>query len=273
VYNKFPKLKRKKVTLDNINHEKLVNNISDIIKNASLFLNKNISPISDDYNPSTNVDIEISGFLTNKLTSLLDLPVISEENESQYALLSGDFVWIIDPLDGTLNALTKNKPFCISVSLLDLNSLQALLSCNYIPYNNELYSAIRGKGAFLNGTKIDVSHSSRKIVSYGLPNDTIQNVDFHLKHLKSILKEGYITRQSGSAVYDIIMTALGRHHAFYEFGLFLWDFISADLLATECGCKSFYKKSGKHPDQELRYDYIVSSDESSLNILKIILAV
>ena len=259
------------MTFDIRDSEKLAKDVCDLIKKASLFLNKEMSASSNDNNPSTNIDVEISDFLTKQLIGIIDLPVISEESESQYKLLKGKFVWIIDPLDGTLNALTKNIPFCISVSLLDLDIMEALFSCNYIPYNKQSYYAIKGKGAFLNNQKISVSNFPQKIVSYGLPGDTIENIDFHLNHIKAILTGGYISRQSGSAIHDILMTALGKYHGFYEFGLFLWDFIGADLVATECGCKSFYKKSNKHNLNDLRYDYIIASDEENLMILKDIL--
>lgn len=255
------------MNFDFSNHEIITENVCRLIKEASFFLHLEMITTSNNYNPSTNVDIEISDYLSKNLILLLDLPVISEESESQYKLLrKNKYVWIIDPLDGTLNALTKNIPFCISVSLVEVDSLKAILTCNYIPFKDELFTAVRGKGAFLNGQKIKIENFERKIISYGLPNDTMKYIEFHLSNLRKVLEEGFITRQSGSAVYDILMTSLGRFHAFYEFGLFIWDFIGADLIATECGCKSFYKKTNNN-SRTLRYDYIVSNDEFKLDKL------
>jgi Archaeal fructose-1,6-bisphosphatase and related enzymes of inositol monophosphatase family len=250
---------------------KLTNEVCMIVKSASLILNKETVIAYDSYNPSTNIDIEISDFLTISLTQLVNLPVISEENTPKENLHQKGFSWVIDPLDGTLNVLTKNTPYCISVSLVDLDSLEALLSCNYIPYDKEMYYAIKGQGAFLNEYKITNQNYSNRIISYGLPNDTIENIDFHLNHIKAVLETGFITRQRGSASYDILMAASGKYYAFYEFGLFLWDFIGADLFAKECGCKSIYRQSNKRKNNSFQYDYIVSGNLNNLNNIKKIL--
>ena len=257
----------------NINLEELQKGVAKIMKATVLLLSTDIKVVNNSTNnPSSNIDIRISSYLSENLKLLLSIPVLSEEDTSCYNnLLTSKLIWVIDPLDGTLNMLTQNIPYCISIALLDTSNMQAILTCNYIPCKNEVYHAINNKGAFINDRPVLLKNYSQEIISYGLPGDAINNIDFHTSHFRSVIKKGLVLRQTGSAVHDVLMTALGQYHCFYEFGLYLWDFIGADLVAKESGCASVWRKSLMYSDCDLRYDYIVAINNDQLEKMKKIL--
>lgn len=247
----------------------LSKNLNRILFEAGIIVRKrNITSQTDELNPSTNVDLEVSEFISKRITKLIEVPVLSEEAEKEQSILDNEYVWVIDPLDGTLNYLTNNNQYGISVSLVDTKKMNAILAANYLPSLDSIYYAILGEGAFLNNSKIIPDVNPHKIISYGLPYDASLNSEFHSEKIKELIKNEYIIRQSGSAIYDILETSTGRLKGFFEFGLFIWDFIGADLIAIESGCKTYFQKSEISSNDLFRYDYFVADSEEGLNKLK-----
>ena len=143
--------------------------------------------------------------------------VLGEESGKHDA--HSDYLWVVDPLDGT-------------------NNYSQGLGVVYAPYLNELYTAIRGKGAFLNNAPIHVSDKTeldRSVLATGFPYDkgihpvnNIDNISRILPHLRGI-------RRMGSAAYDLCGVAAGFLDGYWELGLKLWDVCAGVLIVQEAG--------------------------------------
>jgi myo-inositol-1(or 4)-monophosphatase len=157
---------------------------------------------------------------------------------------SGDseFVWIIDPLDGTTNFLHGNPVFSVSIAVEQKGRLQHAVV--YDPLRQEIFSASRGEGAQLDGKKIRVSAQRSlegALIGTGLPfrAEAIAGpnayVDEYLAILKVIMSTAAGIRRPGSAALDLAYVAAGRLDGFWEFGLSPWDTAAGVLLIQEAG--------------------------------------
>lgn len=152
---------------------------------------------------------------------------------------SGDneFVWIIDPLDGTTNFLHGFPTFSVSIAVEQKGRLQHAVV--YDPMRQEFFTASRGDGAQLEGKKIRVSTQRTlegSLIGTGFPfrADT-SHVDDYLAMLKVIMKTAAGVRRPGSAALDLAYVAAGRLDGFWEFGLSPWDTAAGTLLIQEAG--------------------------------------
>jgi len=152
---------------------------------------------------------------------------------------SGDneFVWIIDPLDGTTNFAHAYPCFCVSMALARNNEL--LLGVIYNPIYQELFAAVRGEGATFNGKKISCSKIAalkNSLLCTGFPNHNRQaNPNFHFYWDFTLRSHG--VRRDGSAALDLAYVAMGRFDSFWEFGLNPWDVAAGIVLVEEAGGK------------------------------------
>ena len=150
---------------------------------------------------------------------------------------SGEFVWIIDPLDGTTNFLHGFPHFAVSIALEHRQRLQHAVV--YDPMRQELFTASRGEGAQLEGRKIRVSTQRTlegALLGTGLPfraNDA--HIDDYLAMLKVLMATAAGVRRPGSAALDLAYLAAGRIDGFWEFGLSPWDTAAGTLLIQEAG--------------------------------------
>lgn len=147
-----------------------------------------------------------------------------------------DYQWVIDPLDGTTNYLHGNPQFCISIALKYQGQLEH--GVIYDPLREELFSATRGSGAFLNDRRIRAS--SRKglegaLIGTGFPYRDLSHMDAYLEMFKEITKLAAGIRRPGSAALDFAYVAAGRLDGFWELGLSEWDFAAGALLIREAG--------------------------------------
>ena len=135
-----------------------------------------------------------------------------------------EHVWIIDPLDGTTNFIHGLPHYCISIALMERGVItQALI---FDPNRNELFTATRGRGAFLNDRRIRASKRFRledSLLGTGFPFRRHQDEDAYLTVLRPLVDKGAIMRRSGSAALDLAYVATGRFDAFFELGLKPWD--------------------------------------------------
>jgi myo-inositol-1(or 4)-monophosphatase len=149
----------------------------------------------------------------------------------------GEFVWIIDPLDGTTNFLHGFPTFCVSIAVQQRNKLQHAIV--YDPMRQELFTASRGDGAQLEGRKIRVSSQKTlegSLISTGFPFRTEAiPVDAYLAMLKAVMGVAAGVRRPGSAALDLAYVAAGRTDGFWEFGLSPWDTAAGVLLIQEAG--------------------------------------
>ncbi len=149
---------------------------------------------------------------------------------------TSDYKWIIDPLDGTTNFTHGLPIYCVSIGLEFQGEL--ILGAVYDPNYDELFSAEKGKGAFLNGRRIRVSTISKLIDSLlvtGFPYDVRTKADSLLRHFNNFLMETQAVRRLGSAALDLCYVACARFDGFWEAALNPWDIAAGVLIIEEAG--------------------------------------
>ena len=146
-----------------------------------------------------------------------------------------DFVWIVDPLDGTTNYLHRFPFFSVSVGLAHKG--EVVLGVVYDPLRNELFSAEKGDGLRLNGLELRVSRNDadRALISTGFPFRVRQHLDSYLGLFKDVFEAVSGVRRAGSAALDLAYVACGRVDGFFELGLSPWDVAAGSLLVQEAG--------------------------------------
>jgi len=151
---------------------------------------------------------------------------------------TGGILWIIDPLDGTVNFAHQIPIF--SVSIAAQREGKVVSGVVYQPITHELFVAEAGKGAFLNGQKLKVSEVKSlelSMLATGFPYDLAKNPFHCIDHFVDILKLGIPIRRMGSAAIDLAYTAAGRFEGFFEVELCPWDVAAGKLLVEEAGGK------------------------------------
>lgn len=154
---------------------------------------------------------------------------------------NSDYVWVVDPLDGTKNYICGFEIFAVSVALIHKGDIIA--GSIYVPILDKLYWAGKGEGAYLNGERIKVSDRpiESAVVSTGFPFREIKELDSYL----SMLREAMITfsgvRRPGAAAVDLALVAEGVFDGFFEMKLSIWDIAAGILLIKEAGgiCTNF----------------------------------
>lgn len=162
-----------------------------------------------------------------------DHAILAEETGRQG---KSDYLWIIDPLDGTTNYLHGYPQYAVSIGLYHQNKpFQAVV---FDPLKNELYTASRGAGAQLNDRRIRVSglaHLDKALLATGFPFRSMDNLDVFINTFRAILPQVSGVRRAGSAALDLAHVACGRLDGFWEFGLSSWDMAAGGLLVQEAG--------------------------------------
>ena len=145
-------------------------------------------------------------------------------------------IWIIDPLDGTTNFLHNYPQYSISIALQYRGEItQAVV---YDPNSNELFTASKGQGAYLNDRRIRVSKKTKMkdcLIGTGFPYRDFTHLPCYLKILDELIRETSGIRRPGSAALDLAYTAAGRFDGFFEIGLSKWDIAAGGLLIKEAG--------------------------------------
>ena len=156
--------------------------------------------------------------------------------ESSAVRNDSSFLWIIDPLDGTLNYIHGLPCFAVSIALEIEGELAVGLI--YEPLRENIYSAIKGQGAFKNGKRIHVSHSNTlntSLIATGFPFRIKDIIDNYLKVFKELFMHATGIRRGGSACLDLAYTAEGIFGGFFECALSPWDMAAGALLVKEAG--------------------------------------
>ncbi len=162
--------------------------------------------------------------------------ILAEESGARGDQDKSEYQWIIDPLDGTTNFLHGLPQYSVSIALLHKGILtQAVV---YDPCSNELFTASRGRGAYLNDHRLRVSKRTQLadcLVGTGFPFREFSHVDAYLAMFKDIMPRTSGIRRPGSAALDLAYVAAGRYDGFWELGLSPWDMAAGCLLITEAG--------------------------------------
>ncbi len=147
-----------------------------------------------------------------------------------------DHVWIIDPLDGTTNFIHGFPQYCVSIGVRHRGALAHAVV--YDPNRNELFTASKGRGAFLNDRRIRVTGQVKlmdALVGTGFPFKELTRLDLYTRQLQAMMKSCSGVRRAGAAALDLAYVACGRLDAFWELGLAPWDMAAGALLVQEAG--------------------------------------
>jgi myo-inositol-1(or 4)-monophosphatase len=162
--------------------------------------------------------------------------ILAEESGDSRPAADAEFQWIIDPLDGTTNFIHGFPQYAISIALAHKGVLAHAVV--YDPNRNELFTASKGAGAFLNEKRIRVSNRPKldeALLGTGFPYRMFDHVDAYLTIFKEMTRRCAGVRRPGAASLDLAYVAAGRLDGFWEFGLSPWDMAAGALLILEAG--------------------------------------
>lgn len=165
---------------------------------------------------------------------------IGEETTSETGAqleLTDDPTWIIDPVDGTTNFVHCIPEVCFSLGVT-INK-QPVIGVVYLPVLDKLYTAQKGKGAFLNGEKLTASKqtdlSKAVVITEAGTSRDAQVVQTKINNFHRLVSASHGIRCYGSAAYNLCRIAQGAGDAYVEYGVHIWDFVAGGLIATEAG--------------------------------------
>jgi myo-inositol-1(or 4)-monophosphatase len=165
-----------------------------------------------------------------------DHAILAEEGTARDRNVDAEHVWIIDPLDGTTNFLHGFPQYCVSIALAHKGVVtQGVI---FDPVRNDLYTATRGRGAYLNDRRIRVSrrqHLRECLIGTGFPYRDGAYLDTYLAMMKTMITHTAGLRRPGAAALDLACVAAGFYDGFWEVGLNPWDVAAGSLLVLEAG--------------------------------------
>jgi myo-inositol-1(or 4)-monophosphatase len=194
----------------------------------------------------TEVDFLCEKLIISKIKEVYPLHSIISE-EAGKSSDDHEYVWIIDPLDGTNNYFHGYPIFAVSIALRKGN--EPIVGVVHVPYMGEMFYAAKGMGAYLNDIKIEVSTTDnlrRSLLATGFPYDKAEdmknnNIDIFAHIVPDIMG----IRRSGSAAYDLCCAACGRLDGYWELKIKLWDMAAGELIMHEAGGEVTYKTHEK----------------------------
>ena len=162
--------------------------------------------------------------------------ILAEESGSEHGAKDSEFVWIIDPLDGTTNFIHGFPVYCVSIALTARGKVEQAVV--YDPSRNDLFTATKGRGAFMNDRRLRVSKRTRLqecLISTGFPFRPGDNFKNYLAMMNDLMPRTAGLRRPGAAALDLAYVAAGFTDGFFETGLQPWDVAAGSLLVTEAG--------------------------------------
>ena len=162
--------------------------------------------------------------------------ILAEESGTEYGAKDSEFVWIIDPLDGTTNFIHGFPVYCVSIALAVRGKVEQAVV--YDPSRNDLFTATKGRGAYVNERRIRVSKRTRMqecLMATGLPFRPGDDMRSHLHMLGDVMQRTAGVRQPGAAALDLAYVAAGYTDGFFHTGLSIWDVAAGSLLVSEAG--------------------------------------
>lgn len=184
----------------------------------------------------TVADRECEALILDRIRSRYPSHSILSEESGEDLNSESDYRWVIDPLDGTTN-FSAGMPIC-AVSIGVEYKGETVVGVVYAPVLDELFTAVKGEGAFLNGRPVSVKHNGRldrAVVSTGFPVDKDTNPDNNLDNVGRVLPRVRGLRRLGSAAVDICYVAAGVLDAYWEMNLHEWDVAAGLLILEEAG--------------------------------------
>ena len=165
-----------------------------------------------------------------------DHGILAEESGRAHGAKHSEFVWVIDPLDGTTNFIHGLPVYCVSIALTHRGVVQQAVV--YDPTRNDLFYATKGRGAFLNDRRLRVSKRTRMsdaLIGTGFPFRKGDNPKRYIRMFEEVMSQCAGLRRPGAAALDLCYVAAGYYDAFFETGLSPWDVAAGSLIITEAG--------------------------------------
>ena len=162
--------------------------------------------------------------------------ILAEETGNTHGAKHSDYVWIIDPLDGTTNFIHGFPVYCVSIAMAFKGKIEHAVV--YDPTRNDLFTATRGRGAFMNDRRIRVSKRTQLkdcLISTGFPFRPGDNFKNYMAMMADLMPRTAGLRRPGAAALDLAYVAAGFADGFFESGLSIWDVAAGSLLVTEAG--------------------------------------
>ena len=162
--------------------------------------------------------------------------ILAEETGSTHGARDSEFVWIIDPLDGTTNFIHGFPVYCVSIALAVKGKIEQAVI--YDPSRNDLFTATKGRGAYMNDRRLRVSkriHLKECLISTGFPFRQGDDFNGYLAMMGEVMQRTAGLRRPGAAALDLAYVAAGFCDGFFETGLQPWDVAAGSLLVTEAG--------------------------------------
>ncbi len=188
------------------------------------------------YDPSSRIDVASEAIIIEGIRSVYPHHGLLSEEMGEINP-SAEFIWIIDPLDGTVNYIHGRRYFCISIAVRWQQEL--ILGVVFNPITNELFTALKGYGAYLNKEKITVSKIAKlamSLLAMGFPYERGSNAfklstDIFIR----LVENSQAIRRDGSTALSLCNVACGRYDGFCVAGNELWDYAAGSLIVAEAG--------------------------------------
>ena len=185
----------------------------------------------------TEVDHAAEKIIIETLTTAYpDHGILAEESGSEFGAKDSEFVWIIDPLDGTTNFIHGFPFYCVSIALAVQGKIEQAVV--FDPTRNDLFTATKGRGAYMNERRIRVSKRVRLnecLIATGFPFRPGDNFKNYMGMMSDLMPKLAGIRRPGAAALDMAYVAAGFTDGFFETGLHPWDMAAGSLLITEAG--------------------------------------
>lgn len=213
----------------------------------------------------TEVDEKSQKHIQSILSKSFPKDVVLGEEGKLSEAAQADRRWIVDPIDGTTNFAHAYPKFCVSIAFEKKQELQ--VGVIYDPVLDEVFYASRGKGAFLNGKRIQVSNEtklSNSLLVTGFPYNLRDPKTDNLPLFSKLLYAAQAIRRDGSAALNLAYVACGRFDGFWELGLKAWDVAAGIVIVEEAGGKILPLRNRRH--QGLSTDMIAANPKLARTI-------
>lgn len=227
-----------------MDYHEVLNQIVDLAKRVGAFQRENlfktdllVDTKSTETDLVTEIDKKSDEMITDYIRTQFPGHSLLTEEYGKSGLQS-DYLWVVDPLDGTTNFSQGLPVFAISIALQHKG--KTVLGVVYNPVIEDLFTAIKGGGAYRNGHKMEVSKKTDLITSVlatGFPYDIAKNPVNNLAYFSAMSVRTRAVRRFGAASYDLALVADGRFDGYWEMALNLWDIAAGALMVEEAGGK------------------------------------
>ncbi len=215
----------------------MIDKVTDIVKEcAAMMVGHDFKTIQKDgyANIVTSLDMAVQSALKERLGALLPGSGFLCEEEDRHDL-AHEYIWVIDPIDGTANFSRGVEQCAVSVALHHHGHIE--LGVVYSPFTGETFAAVRGGGATRNGVAIAVSQRpfANALMCAALPVYHKEHTAESAAVITEVFLRGNDLRRFGTAALELCYLAMGRYELYFEYLLSPWDFAAASLILTEAG--------------------------------------